>query len=213
MDKYTKFMLLNARVECAGASEAGIKLSLYEVLQEFLDFTSLWDEAIAFASVPDVTDYPIVPVEVPPGQIIRLVSVYDANTVPKAAMMPTLGVVTLRDTPNTGEPLTAAVTKSVTLDACSCNDGIPELPLWIMQRWMPCILHGLLAKMMLQQGKPYANQALGGYHKHLHDRDASLARGQKLRRNTYGTNAWVYPQAWRTHGQRGGVSVGNPTEF
>lgn len=208
---YTKYMILTARVECAGASDAGIKLALYDVLDSFLDFTSAWNEAIPITTVANQTDYPVTPAETPPGRIIRLAGVVDGNTIPQPAAMPVLGTVTLRDAPNASSTFTATVTKSVTLDGC--DDHIPAVPDWIMQRWMPAVMHLLLAKLMLTPGKPYSNEATGAYNKRLGEAKQASARGAILRRNTYGTNAWVYPQSFRSQGQRGGVSVGNSTEF
>ena len=212
-DKYQRLFLINARVEVVGASDTGIKIALYDVLQHFFEFTSLWQERIAFTTASGVTDYPFTPQETPPGQIIRLQYVVDTNNILQPAAMPIIdpATVRLRDTPNTASDMTACFAKSVTID--TDKNDFPKLPNWIWQRWMPALMHGLMGKMMLTPSKSYTEEKLGTFHQRMYERDCSLIRGMVLRQNTYGTNTWMYPQGWRVRGQRGGVSVGNPLGF
>jgi len=210
--QYIKLFMINARIEVVGASDQGIKIALYDVLQHFFEFTSLWQELIPFTTAPNVQEYTFAPQEDPPGQIIRLQYVIDQNHIVQPSSMPIMDppTVRLRDTPNTAWQGTACFAKSVTLDV---DEGIPELPNWIWQRWMPTLMHGVMGKMMLTPSKSYTEEKLGTFHQRMYERDCSLIRGMVLRQNTYGTNSWMYPQGWRVRGQRGGVSVGNPLGF
>jgi len=211
--KYQRLFMINARIEVVGASDSGIKIALYDVLQHFFEFTSLWQERIAFTTAAGINEYTFTLQEDPPGQIIRLQYVVDTNNILQPADMPIMDPVTvrLRDMPNTAFDAAACFTKSVVID--TDENGFPELPDWIWQRWMPTIMHGLMGKMMLTPSKSYTDDKLGTFHQRFYERDCSLVRGMVLRANTYGTNAWMYPQGWRVRGQRGGVSVGNPLGF
>jgi len=210
--KYIRMFMINARIDVVGASDAGIRIALYDLLAHFFEFTGIWQEQIAFTTAPDVQEYTFVPGGTPPGQIIRLQYVIDQNNIVQPASLPIMDPVTvrLRDTPNTAWDGTACFAKSVVIgDDCE----VPEIPDWIWQRWMPVIMHGVMGKMMLTPSKSYTDAKAGTYHWRFYERDASLIRGMVLRQNTYGTNSWMYPQSWRMRGQRGGVSVGNPLGF
>lgn len=211
-DQYIRQFMINARIEVVGASDAGIRIALYDLLQHFFEFTGIWQEQIKFTTAPNVQEYTFKPAEDPPGQIIRFQWVVDVNNILQPASMPIMDppTVRLRDTPNTAYDATACFAKSVMLEP---DGDVPEIPAWIWQRWMPTIMHGVMAKMMLTPSKSYTDDKLGTYHQRFYERDCSLIRGMVLRQNTYGTNSWMYPQGWRVRGQRGGVSVGNPLGF
>src|ERR1017187_2005579 len=62
-------LMNQARIKLLGASDAGIKNELFEVLTEFFDISSCWIETIDIDAVAYQTDYDLTVSE---GQIIRL---------------------------------------------------------------------------------------------------------------------------------------------
>jgi hypothetical protein len=197
-----------ARDKLPGASDASIKAELYDVFQEFFRDTTSWLEDITVHVFTDTTTYDIVPTE---GQIIRLIQVFDSNRVPQPATMPTFGQLILQWSTNVEQDYTVTVAKNVVLPKLSKD--IPVGPDWVLPVWGNIILDGVLGKMMGSLAKPYSNQTLAAYHLRRFRDGMAQVRTAVLRRNTYGVQAWGYPQNWRTSGQRGGVSTGNATGF
>lgn len=212
-DRYFDFIVARAKTELPGASENGLKQALFDVLTTFFDLSSVWLEEIPFAVDNTTNVYTITPVEKPPGQIIRLSAVMDSGRIGQPAVLILPNVITLRDTPNGAMTFVAQVIKSVVLPDEAKADPTPDVPSWIFQRWWQPIVYGVISKMMLQSGKSYSNTQLGAVKNSEFERECGNARIATLRRNTHGTNNWVYPQQFRSRGQRGGVSVGNAGTF
>ena len=210
---YVRMLLNRALVELTGSSANGIKLIMFEVMHEFFDVSSAWLEDIQFTTQPNVQNYALVPVAVPPGQIIRLAGVVDSIVANQPASMPVLGTVSLRNVPNTAKVLTATVIKTVVLPCDDTTGGFPDFPTVFAQRFFPGLLDGVLGKMMAQPGKSYTQDASSVYHLKKFEGVKTAARIAAIRRNTYGTNSWGYPQQFRVGGQRGGVAVGSDQSF
>lgn len=211
-ERYVKMLTSRCQVELTGSSLNGIKLVFFEVLHEFFDVSSAWLEDIPFTTAPNTQNYPLVPLQTPLGQIIRLAGVIDAKGIPQPSMMPTIGTVTLRDVPNTASPFTATVIKDVVLP-CDGDNGIPAFPAVFAQRYYPGLLAGVLGKMMAQPSKPYTNDVKSVYQLRRFEGVMTQARVAAIRRNTYGTNSWAYPQQFSVGGQRGGTSTGTDQSF
>ncbi len=210
MTYYTRLLDL-ARVELVGASDAGIKQQLFWTEEEFFRVSSAWQETIPITLEAGETSYEIEPQENPPGVIIRLALVLDANNIPQPAMLPSASPlnVVLRDPPNdSGATLNVTVIKNVD----QCRD-VPEVPDWVYQLWTAVLVAGVIGRMKLQPDKSYTDVKGAAYHLRKFESGVAQARSAALRRNTFGLNAWSYPQQFRSRGQRGGVSVGNATSF
>lgn len=221
-DDETKFyvtdLLNQCRIELPGASDVGIRQRAYNVLHEFLNYSNSWTEQISVTTVANQKDYTLTPLEVPPGQIIRLGGVIDLNQINYPAMMPKIALLEFITTPTSAQTLTAIVIKTVLRP--SNADGsldhsypIPDLPAWLWGLWLPTFVHGIVGYMMMEKNRPYSDEKMGLFHLQLFRDGIKAARVAALRRNTWGTNAWMYPQQNRVRGQRGGVSVGNEFTF
>lgn len=209
------------RTKLAGSSDAGVKAELFEVLDEFCDDTSAWQEQLALnviagsISVPN-TVYDLVPQQ--GGTIIRLMAVFDPNQIPVPAFLPTgatnvseVGQLNLVNPVNTNQTLTVFVAKTVLLP--TNKDEIPDFDQTLFRRYIRTIMDGTLGRMMGHQNKTYSNAGGSTYHLQRFKDGCSMARVQVQRQNTFGAQAWAYPQTWRTRGQRGGVSTADPTRF
>jgi hypothetical protein len=203
-----EYIISQAQVQLPASTDAGIQHELYDTLREFFNDTSSWTEDIPVSVVPDVVTYQLVPVE---GQIIRLLGACDQNGIRQAAIMPSLGVLLLRYPLSQDTAITATVVKNVVQP--TADDFYPVAPDWILPVWGIGILDGLLGRMMNQKSKPYADAELAKYHLSRFRDAIARARTAASRANTYGTQAWIYPQDWKTSSQRGGVSVGIQNRF
>lgn len=197
-------LLNQVRVELTGASEGGMRAKMFEVMSEFFNMTSAWQEGIAFASQLHVRHYHVDATE---GQIIRLEGVFDAkgNFVP--ALMPEFGEIVLEHSLNTVQQLFAVVTKNVVLP--NGRNAIPIAPDWTLRVWHLAIKHGILGQLQNEPNKSYSDKKSAQYNLARFQGFMSAARTQMLRKNTRGASAWRFPQSFRANGQQGGVpSIG-----
>jgi hypothetical protein len=200
---YWRKLLGQAKVTLSGASDVELKVQLFEVLQEFFDQSSCWQETIKFMVVPDTLDYPLAPLS---GRILRLYGAIDQNNVQQAAIMPEIGVVRFQYPYTDAQPMTAVVVKTVT-DPLACYP--PGIPDWVLPVHGLGIYHGLLGNMMQQPGLSYSNPQMASYHLQKFNDTKGHARVAMIKANTVGAQAWSFPQRYRTYGQKGGVSTFN----
>jgi hypothetical protein len=222
-------LINQATVKLAGASSAAIKAELFDVLAEFFDISSAWQESIPIDGVAFQTDYTIVPQE---GQIIRLEAVTSNSLFPTnaaylaakaatpggnigaftpiTAIMPTIGTISLAQLPNAPVAMQAIVTKNVSLP--TTRDQTPIGPDWVLPIWHRYILDGILGKMMGTQNKSYTNDALSVYHLKKFQEGIARARSVTLAANTKGGQAWQFPRDFRTNTQRGYLNVSTGTD-
>lgn len=200
-------LLDSARVKLPGSTDAMLKNEIFDVMHEFFTVSSAWTEHISLPIVADVTTYDLVPSE---GQIIRLAGVIDVNGIPQPALMPTIGALDLAHPVNTSQTFTVVVVKTVVLPV-DC-DKKPEAPDWLLPVWGPGILDGVLGRMMGQLQKGYTSPAMSLYHLKRFINAMSAARIAALRRNSFGSQAWAFPQFGRGS-QRGGFSTSNVGGF
>ncbi len=205
---FNRFMDM-ARIKLTGASDAGIKAELFDVLHEFFSDSGSWTEMLTIQIVPGITTYALTPQK--GGKIIRLIGVWDPNQIPQEAFMPEFGVLQLVYPTNLANPYTVAVEKQVVLP--TARDGVPDAPTWVLQVYERTVLDGVLGKMMGQQNKSYSNDTLSTYHLRRFRDGIQMARVATQRQNTKGAQAWAYPRQYRTSTQRGGISTANPTTF
>lgn len=195
-------------VELTGASYAGIKAKMYEVMTEFFNDSSCWRECIPFNAVPNKLDYFLEATE---GQIIRLSGVADVNNTFYAALMPDMNArcIILSHAPNTAQQLFARVVKNVN----ARHKEIPIAPEWTLQKWHLAIKHGIIGQLMNEQNKSYSDKKGAIYNLSRFRHYINEARAQSLRANTEGATAWRFPQTFRVKSQQGGVpTIGSGNE-
>lgn len=204
-----------ARVKLTGVSDAALKGELFDVLKEFYDKSSSWLETLAINILPNITTYDLIPTA---GQILRIVGIVQNDpTNPltpqniRGGTMPTIGTLVLTEVP--GSTASYGVTVALTVQLPVDKNGFPITADDTLTIYSTGILDGLLGRMMSVPNKSYTNQTMGLYHLKQFYVAANKARVAALRQNAFGTQAWVYPQLFRTSGQRGGVSVGSDTSF
>jgi hypothetical protein len=188
------------RVDLPNATDAGMKLALFDVVHEFFDLTNWWREDIDFATIVGTVDYALTPAA--GGTVLRLLYVVSDSGTLIGATMPTLGTVTLANSPTGVQTYTATVAKTVKIPAEA--DGSPTLPSGLLPVWRVPLRHGLLGALLLQKNKPYSDAQLGTYHMKRFRDGAARARVATKHENTYGAQGWLYPQGWAVRGFRSG---------
>lgn len=189
-----------ARVQLVGVSEGGLKSAFYDVISEFLNDSSIWTQTVPIQAVPHVRHYPV---SVPEGQILRLNGVSGCHGEFIPALMPHIGEIVLRHSPNTD--LTYFVNLVCNTSLPTTRDMVPLIPDWILPIWHVGLLDGLLGQMMSQPNKSYGNPAGSTYHLKRFRDAIARARVSKLHANTIGATAWRFPQSFRADTQQGGV--------
>jgi hypothetical protein len=124
-------LINQAVVELPGATDAGIRQALFEVFHTFFTETNSWQETITVAVLAGVTEYNLVIAE--GGEFVRLLSLVDTNDIGQPAVTDMVGVLTLRDTPNTAATFTATIAKTIGVPVD--REGKPEIPEWVVARW------------------------------------------------------------------------------
>jgi hypothetical protein len=205
-------LLVQAQIKLTGASEGGIKAELYDVLKEFFEDSSCWQEDIPFLPVANEIEYLLAPAQ--DGQIIRLTNVWDDKGSPvlQAYMRDFAKLMLVNPLQNDATAnYTARVVKTVTLPIT--RDALPVAPDWTLRVYSVHIADGLIGRMMGQQQKTYSNNSLSAYHLKRFRTGIQIAKTAANRDNLKGAQSWSYPIGWRSHSQRGGVSTANPTRF
>lgn len=211
-------LMNQARVTLVGSSDAGIKGAFYDVLTEFFNDSSCWTQDVQFNALSTKAEYAL---SVSEGQIIRLVGVCTPATPASGApfppgtffpaLMPAVGVVSLKCPPQTATTLVATFVTNVALP--TDRHSVPQGPDWALPLWHVGLLDGLLGKMMLQPNKSYSSVTASAYHLKRFRDAIARARVSKLRANTNGAQAWRFPQSYRMGSQQGGVpAVGSASE-
>lgn len=204
------------RVELLGSSDALLQSMMYQVMTEFFNDTSFWTESISINAITSKTAYDVVPTE---GQIIRLNGVvqvtYDSNnningTYFVPALMPCIGTVQASYAPASTQTWLANVVLNVSLP--TLKGGVPVAPEYTLKQWFLAIKHGILGSMQMQADKSWSSPKNAAYNLSKFRSYIANARVIKLKSNTMGASAWVFPQSFRSRSQQGGVPSFGGTE-
>lgn len=202
-DAYLYKIMGLAETSLSGASRDLMRVQLFDTLDEFFDNSNCWQESISLTVIPNTLDYQLQPVT---GRILRLNGVYDQNRVNQAAAMPNIGEVHFLYPYTDPQLMTVVVVKTVT-DPLKCYP--PHVPDWLLPAHGRAIMHGIVGNIMIQPGESYSNPTIGNFHLRRFRDLIAHARVAAMRANTVGSQAWAFPQAYRTRSQRGGVSTYN----
>lgn len=214
-----KYLYDRARIELVGASDTMIRAMMYDTMQEFFNDSSIWLEVIPGLLYPGVRFYYLEPGNVqslgdafPHGTIIRLAGVKMTNlyfNVPASMQQPP--ILELQHTQSNEVSVWTAVIKNVSIPH---NDELVRFPHWIVDSYERYILAGIKGRLQLQSDRPYSDPKMGAINYQQFRQGVNMARVAALRRNTYGGQAWAYPQQFRTQSQYGwAVSTGNSRLF
>src|SRR5579883_579759 len=213
--------LMNAiRPIVPGALDSQIQAVMFDIFDEFFQFTNVWQQTIPVLAVANQQIYDVVLEG--NADIVRLLYVWvndDPNNNgsspqncgviykrPIPAEMAIPGVLTII------EPITSIPYPNYTFNAVvslKCTDpadsnGYPVVPQWIVEKYRRDFVDGIAGQLLAQPAKPYTNQTMAVYHKRRWRNAMSGCRIEVNRWNTYGAQAWRYPQQFRTIPRHGG---------
>lgn len=209
VEPHTGYLYKRARIELVGASDAMIRMAMYDVFHEFFNDTHLWTETIPGLLLPGVILYELVPGQpqslgdvLPVGKIVGLQGVNDLNGIYITADMPQVPIMRVQYPQSVTTPVYAVVTKNVDRPQ---DPDLPDIPQSIIDVYEPWLLAGIKGKLMLQSNRPYSDPNMGMRQYQTFRQGVNIGRVAALRRNTFGAQAWAYPQSWRTRSQQGWV--------
>lgn len=182
-------LMNDARVHLPGALDKGIRQEMFNVLDEFLQGSKIWQEDLDFNLVVGTKVYNVTSDE--DGAITLLLWVLNADEIAQSATMPIPGTIKLGWEPTQVETLTATVALTV-IDPVDADTN-PVIPTWLLKKYRAGILDGLLARLMSQPAKPYSNERMAVYHGRRFRNVIAGARADAMRRNTYRAQAWRFP--------------------
>ena len=174
-----------------GASDALLKVQLFDTLEEFFDGSNCWTGSINFQVIPETLDYPLYPQS---GRILRLSDVLDQHNVSQSAVMPIPGQIRFLYPYTQAQPMTAIMVKTVT-DPLTCFP--PNIPEWILPVHGLGILHGLIGNMMMKPAQSYTNPAMANFHLAKFADAVGHASTVMSQNNKLGLQAWAFPQQFR----------------
>jgi hypothetical protein len=217
-----EMFLNNARVHLTGASDAGIKLELFNTIKVFLKDSNSWLEHIRVPVTAGTQEYLVTPRN--GGQIIRIEAIRDGNWFPVKAAMPNIPTLTVYQPVQMTTPPVSANDTSLggdkpwwllaikNIDLPRTKEELPVAPDFVLKRYSEAILSGVLSRMMIQPQKSYSNPQLGAYHRKLFLDGIVEARQEAWTQNLFGGQRWIFPQTWRTNNQKGGSVAVWPSE-
>jgi len=218
-DRDLERMFALADIELVGASRAGLKTMLYEVMDEFISDSNCWSEQIPLTLSSNIQTYTLTPSQ--GGAILRLVAVIDQNCVGYPSFLqigsgppgapsvnPPGALLQLVWPQNTTIPVTVIVIKKLTLP--TQKHDVPDAPQWLLPIYERQILDGLLGRMMLQPNKSYSSKDGAQYHLKRFRDGIAVAKTAVMRSNLFGGQSWRFPRNFRTQSQRGSVSTPFP---
>lgn len=224
-DRDFERVMNQARVQLTGSSEAGLKGTLFDVLDEFCDVSNCWVEWLQIAIQTSTQMYQIFPQH--GGMINRLITALDTNQVvlpgalsfgdspasfvgqPNSYVNPPGVIFSLTYPQNTSYTANILVSKKIILP--NSKDDVPDGPGWLIPKYGRYITEGLIGSMMTQPGTSYTSVAGAQFHLRKFRDGMAMAKTETMRANIFGAQSWSYPRQYRTNSQRGGVSTPFPS--
>jgi hypothetical protein len=202
-----------ARVRLPGVSDAGLKGTMFDVIDEFFDNSNAWIEWLNVNLVVGSQTYTLYPQQ--GGMLNRLVTLLDSNNVVYPAVVsfsdvytPPGVILSLVNPVSAPVLVTACFTKKVVLPNNKWD--IPDAPSWLVPLYGRYLLDGLLGNLMMQRGKSYSDPDRSQYHIKRFRDGMDMAKTAVMRSNLLGGQAWRYPRGYRWSSQRGSVSTPFP---
>lgn len=178
------------RVRLPGALDGTLKLELFTVVDEFLSGSNCWTEEVPFAVNPNEKTYYVFTVS--NASIIRLMQLTTDTDLPVAARMPEPGTIELHNSPSENGTYKAIV--ALTVSDPTDPEGYPELPEWILAKYLSEILDGVLGRMMSQIAKPYTQTTLASFHMKRFEQGVKRASVEARHGMVYRGQNWAFPQ-------------------
>lgn len=203
-------LMNECEVQLPGATRAGIRGTLFNVIDEFLSDSNSWVEGIPLTLTANNQAYTLTPAK--GGNIKRIGQIVDVNNISYPAivsdLLPPSANIFLINPVNTNVSVTATIFKSIVLP--NQHGDVPDAPSWLLPQYERWIEAGVVGRMQLHKAKSYSDATNGPMNVKRFKDGVAMARTQALRAYLYGGQAWRFPRDFRTSSQRGGVSTPFP---
>lgn len=189
MDSRLSRLFDDLQMQLPGALLPAIQIELKNTLREFFIDTNTWIEEVRIKTKPNTILYDIGTNNSVP---VRLLSLQNADgSYVRYATMPEMGTLLLAHAPSNTERWNAKV--AATVPSTMDKEGNPLFPKWVLDRYYDAILAGVLARMMSQSAKPYANPQMAMFYLRRYTSEKSKAKHEGNMQNTYGGQRWRFP--------------------
>jgi hypothetical protein len=190
-------LLDTARARLPGVTDGLLKLELMNVIEDFCQQTSVWQDCSCLCLVPNKCEYSIFSSD-GNGEIYRIIDVESAcSTAPRftaQAWMPVPGVLKVGFIPSSSWDL--SVITALVPSELGKTQNYPGVPDWFWQANIRGITDGLIGRMMLQPAKPHTNPQLAQVHMAAYNRRLQWARMESVNGRVLGGQHWAYPQGF-----------------
>jgi hypothetical protein len=195
----------DVRKDVPGVPEAILRQELFRVMDDFTQYTNIWQELIPVAIIPNLQSYAL---SVTTGAVCRLLFVYDeampTRNWPQAGIaMRVPGVMTLMINPTQAANWRALVAKRTSEPVGA--DNYPVLDDWIVDQYADGIGRGVLARLQFQPQKPWSNPMLAQPNQRAYIAARSAARVNDQHQNVFNNQSWRYPQSFAVGHRKGWV--------
>ena len=185
--------------------DALIKQQAFMTINDFCQYTNIWQESIPFAVTQNVLSYDLTPPT--NGKINRLMFVYDANAPVKrwpmsGIMMRVPGTIELyRSPPQNGNWVAIVAKRPSNLN----TEGWPMIDEWIVDKYEDKLASGTSARILAIPQKPFTNLLISQQMMRDYTEGRALARANDGYTNVYNAATWQFPQGWGVPKRRGWV--------
>lgn len=186
-----KRLMDTIRPHLPGAIDDAIRQELYMVCLDFFKRSNVWREDIEFTLRTGKRTAYIMPMA---GKIERLLHVTKDGYPIRGAYLQGPEEIQLPFESSSDTKYVATVVLRVA-DPVS-RDAYPIVPYEIVERYTEELMHGILARMLSQQSKPYTNLSLAQFHLQQFRGGISRARMGRDTGDTMNSSNWVFPRSF-----------------
>jgi hypothetical protein len=200
----------DVKVDLPAVVDAVYAQELFRCVKDFLDQTNIWQETVPITGLPNVTSYPFTLAG--KGTPSRLIILFDPATstnpndrrwVQGSVSMMTPGTIVIGFAPSTSVAWEAVVSKNVVAVNTDNQPDIDTADWWIIDKYRDALFYGTVARLQLQPTKPYSNPQLASVNMRQYMSQRGKARTDLLKQNTFGAQAWTFPQGFATVSRKG----------
>jgi hypothetical protein len=209
----------DVKVSLPGVTDAVYAQELFRCAKDFFDQTNIWQEIVPITGLPNTITYPFTVAG--KGTPNRLLIIYDpalsANPndrrwIQNSVSMQAPGEIVVGYAPSAQVQWEAVIAKNI-VDPTTADhqpeidDGTGAMPdaTWIVDKYRDAFYYGTLARLQRQPTKPYSNPALARDNMQQYITQRGKARTDTLKKNSFGAQAWIFPQNYATVARKGWV--------
>ena len=181
--------------KCPGSTINAIRMEVWNVLDDFCREALAWRETVSITLAPDVLTYtPIAPTGT---EIVRAFTVDHPtlNIQDATYEFDTLQLDIAPTVEDAASPLNLVCALTPAIDVGSDIENLIPVDLWSKHHRM--FVKGVMALMLAQPAKPYANQPLAAFNWRAYLSDRNVAKRGAETADIRGAQLWSFPRFGR----------------